>query len=919
MERYIRFLMLVIVMMFSVTVQAAERKYILPIDSAANYYISYYPDPEEDGIYLLGNAACDGESYNTYGGHEGMDFIMSVGTPIYAAASGTVTRQQQSCSADLCYGNYLYINHGNSNWTMYAHLDSYVAGNSQFVNQGDLIAYSGTSGTSTPHLHWEVVTGTSAIGGNPHNPYYCDDEWFTTSPPTYADEIETCSTTTSSNAVHLMTVEPQSNGKYAIYGFQLTGSGNSATSSGNYWSYQNTGNQTTTFAWLSGDVNGDGYDDVVQTRVKSGRTHAQVYLSGGTGGLNGQTQWKKTSGQATKAFLADMDADGLADLILGFPNSDSTMTWKYYTSDGGSRFEDAVIWSTSFGKESDIFVVGDFNGNGKAELLRGRESDGSTGSNFSSTLIWRRLDTAGNESTVLDSYGYSGDSWLANDVNNDGNDELIRIDQADNTVTAYVATYNVSTQTFNAATSYATDVGGTDGQYYLYPIDYTDSYSDLLRFTGSDLKLLQSSGGINFEEQSTESTMVSGINSGATFSFGDYGDSTSTSETCISALSLDGDVVDPIDLEDTDPATWAYSSLDLSSQAAVDYVDLDSHPTCAVQSNGTLSVVITGQNGDLYALTSEDDGTSWTSTDISHEVWLPYIAAGTSPHVFSDATGTSDDLYVTFMSEIGRIQLSIYSDSSWTNLDLSALASVPYADTSTSPFGYVANGIAYVVFQGDNQRIYRFAYNGTSTSALDLSAQAAVAYAQPGSSPMATVHPTTGEHIISFQGNDQRIYQLFENNGSWTSWDLSDYAAHHYLDTGSQPWTYVDPTSGYVYTVLNGNDARIDIIASYGSNSFASADLTSLAAVDYAEPGTSPSGYIHPVTGNHIITFSGDDHRVYQFEGSVWSSVDLSAQTPVEYVASGTGPSLCVDAVSGVMHTVFTGNNGRVQYIRYGP
>ncbi|KAF5066940.1 Peptidase family M23 [anaerobic digester metagenome] len=87
--------------------------------------------------------------------HKGTD-IGRVGytSPIYASKAGTVIVSQYSRS----YGNYVAISHGNGNTTLYGHMSSRKVEVGQYVNQGDVIGITGSTGNSTgPHLHFEVV------------------------------------------------------------------------------------------------------------------------------------------------------------------------------------------------------------------------------------------------------------------------------------------------------------------------------------------------------------------------------------------------------------------------------------------------------------------------------------------------------------------------------------------------------------------------------------------------------------------------------------------------------------------------------------------------------------------------------------------------------------------------------------------
>ena len=87
--------------------------------------------------------------------HKGTD-IGRVGytSPVYASKSGTVIVSQYSSS----YGNYVAISHGPGNTTLYAHMSSRSVSVGDYVNQGDVIGITGSTGNSTgPHLHFEVT------------------------------------------------------------------------------------------------------------------------------------------------------------------------------------------------------------------------------------------------------------------------------------------------------------------------------------------------------------------------------------------------------------------------------------------------------------------------------------------------------------------------------------------------------------------------------------------------------------------------------------------------------------------------------------------------------------------------------------------------------------------------------------------
>ncbi len=95
--------------------------------------------------------------------HDGTDFGAGCGTPIRAAASGTVTEEYYNGG----YGNRLFIDHGVMT-TSYNHMSGYAVHVGAHVTQGQIIGYVGTTGYSTGcHLHFMLwVNGTMV---NPAN------------------------------------------------------------------------------------------------------------------------------------------------------------------------------------------------------------------------------------------------------------------------------------------------------------------------------------------------------------------------------------------------------------------------------------------------------------------------------------------------------------------------------------------------------------------------------------------------------------------------------------------------------------------------------------------------------------------------------------------------------------------------------
>lgn len=104
------------------------------------------------------------------GEHHGIDIQVGNGTPVFAAAAGTVTFVGSSGG----YGELIIINHSGGLQTFYAHLSNARVRTGNAVNDGTPIALSGGykgapgAGDSTgPHLHFEVRLNGTAINPLP--------------------------------------------------------------------------------------------------------------------------------------------------------------------------------------------------------------------------------------------------------------------------------------------------------------------------------------------------------------------------------------------------------------------------------------------------------------------------------------------------------------------------------------------------------------------------------------------------------------------------------------------------------------------------------------------------------------------------------------------------------------------------------
>jgi len=105
-------------------------------------------------IFLSGN--------DYFPGHYGIDISAVEGAPIYAAASGVVTKALSGWNSG--YGNYIVIDHCNGYSTLYAHLSAINVSSGMVVGRGTVIGASGNTGNSFgAHLHFEVRLNGSFV------------------------------------------------------------------------------------------------------------------------------------------------------------------------------------------------------------------------------------------------------------------------------------------------------------------------------------------------------------------------------------------------------------------------------------------------------------------------------------------------------------------------------------------------------------------------------------------------------------------------------------------------------------------------------------------------------------------------------------------------------------------------------------
>nr|WP_052055681.1 M23 family metallopeptidase [Myxosarcina sp. GI1] len=114
----------------------------------------YLPETFDGYIWPARGSFTSGYGWRWGRLHQGIDIAAPVGTPVMAAAAGTVIEAEWSSGG---YGNLIKIQHSDGSITVYAHNNQILVSVGQQVEQNQQIAEMGNTGNSTgSHLHFEI-------------------------------------------------------------------------------------------------------------------------------------------------------------------------------------------------------------------------------------------------------------------------------------------------------------------------------------------------------------------------------------------------------------------------------------------------------------------------------------------------------------------------------------------------------------------------------------------------------------------------------------------------------------------------------------------------------------------------------------------------------------------------------------------
>lgn len=174
-----------------------------------------------------------------------------------------------------------------------------------------------------------------------------------------------------------------------------------------------------------GDFNGDGRDDIAVCRPESSTQYKwAVSYSSATRILDGWTDWVVTDfgDDGDRFYVGDFDGNGRADLLCGHldPANPYRISWTVRFSVAGFLDVNAGQRLYDFGNAYDEFYVGDFDGNGKSDLAIARQTS-------STDMVWgvqysmaHSLDTWGGWASRTE----VGNQYFVVDYDGDGTHEI---------------------------------------------------------------------------------------------------------------------------------------------------------------------------------------------------------------------------------------------------------------------------------------------------------------------------------------------------------------------------------------------------------------------------------------------------------------------------------------------------------------
>ncbi|MBI2410952.1 MAG: M23 family metallopeptidase [Candidatus Kerfeldbacteria bacterium] len=523
-------------------------------DVAESFQLPFANYPINDGCYGWA-VYVDRDGDGDYEYHLGDDACVSAGTDNYAVADGVV--MYAGAYTPCPDWEYLIViehtmSDGSKVCSIYGHVapaagiyEGMSVAKGQYI--GDIADLD--SSCSPDHIHFGIYDGPfSEIYCD--GPGYCYTAGYASSTGNYTDPVafiqahDECTTTvtpiySTTPVKEMMMLTDPDGDAFDFHAYYYESSAlkllNRSDMGEDYTDpvINNQGSTQYYYQWLSGDVTGDGFMDIVLiTHQDDGTMRAKVWVAGGNGTWEDQTIWMETTEKAKKYYLgrwksSDGIVDSKLDLIRVFDRGNGVIEWQHCDSNGSGGFGSCAVWASDFGSDlsTDIFVVGDFTGDSAVDVLRGYNTSDTTQACETGgyKLKWRLLKGGStSEYAWLSNWGCKSSRYLAGDATGDKKFDLVQVRFDSSGTKIYVAKSSGTTST--SQSQWKSGFGSSSHSYYTYDVNSDGKY-DVLAYKddSSDVISAANSSGTSF---GSTYTILSGYDreTSGDFLFGKFGD-----------------------------------------------------------------------------------------------------------------------------------------------------------------------------------------------------------------------------------------------------------------------------------------------------------------------------------------------------------------------------------------------------------
>lgn len=279
--------------------------------------------------------------------------------------------------------------------------------NSSDANPGEV-----TQMVADANYAWHATCWNQHSMGTEHEGFVSNPAWFT--PELYQSSADLTRAKANKYGFpktrnYIVGHNEKSNGAWASWAGPNLGINaycNTHSDPGPYWDWNGfmAKINNTSSGKKKGDINGDGKSDLT-TFTRGSTADVYVSLASGNGFYPSQLWYDGFAGGTEVPLVGDVNGDGKADLVTF---TRGTAGWVVVALASGTGFYPSQIWATGFCMGTEIPALGDVNGDGKEDILTfTRGTSGwvgvalSTGGGFGSAAIWKTGFCMGSEIPVV--------------------------------------------------------------------------------------------------------------------------------------------------------------------------------------------------------------------------------------------------------------------------------------------------------------------------------------------------------------------------------------------------------------------------------------------------------------------------------------------------------------------------------------